>query len=1351
MEAGDFVGAQKFVTKAQRLFPNLENIVQMITICDVHSSAIKKIKGLDDWYGVLQVQPFADADTIRKQYRKLALLLHPDKNKFASAEAAFKLVGEANRLLSDQIKRSQYDNRYRSHSMLAKKQVHAYSGRHCAATNNDAENIASVYTFWTRCRHCGQWYKYLRKYINTVMYCSSCRKSYVACNMRCDGVPPSSSTAGRKEFQYQGMYNTSRQKSRQNASTGAESGGSAAEMGKNGTAGKKLNKKNQEKQKKGAANREPKKDEGCTENDAEGRNPQNSETGTNNSAEIPKADILKPQHQVKEPLIRAKSIPDLSAPKKNQAAKKKRKAVEESSKSFEVDSSAGAKTDTHEYNKRKSSRKKPQVFCTKGGSDGDFVSPPKKKTKSGCEFESEFDTKQTAEDNQSSELADSPYKGKAKKNVHSGNEEILSCKNKVCEGCDGNGEDAALLSKIGRVEKGYKVNENPNPLDIPDPEFSAFKVERNTGDFAVNQVWSTTTDSRDGMPRKYARVKKVLNGEFKLWITYLDPVLDKNDESIPVACGKFKNGKTEEVEDRFIFSVQMHHLSCNKTVSIYPRKGEIWAIFREWDAEWNTSLEKHKLPYKYDFVEIVSDFHDLKGVGVAYLGKLKGSVQLFHWEPQNGICQIQFTPKDMLRFSHKVPAVKMTGKEKECVPPNSYELDPAALPKDIFQVDAVDMEMDSEILKGKPDGPVPEASKVGAKAKPVPETAPSPRKRRKSDDDMGVCSNVGEVIGGTNRSHIFSSCEVDEKKNTPNKSREDGEATDVFKLGKSPRLQTIPSQQEDEKKRAKQGNKMNTPKKIEQQTNELGVMHRKKRDLALILDKIEESGKQLATVDGQLGSRRKLLKIRSFKLFTANKKLVCVRKSIRLSCSDLKQKERMIHSLNNRVTVCGNTFDSKSKELGEIQKLIDQHTNELVVLRTQRDSIWQLIKGLSEELVAKEMELECVLESSKDFKFDIDVKEKRVQALNNLITISGEQLDIKSKELGEIQRELDLKKKRLRHMSTVLVKHEKQPAAADSAPFSEDALTDHEFSPSLSRDEVAYHLRALPNPAEFVLEDVQEYISGELGLQDDSFLEILVLCLEELIEIQRRDDPQLQNKATQVATIWKGKITIEAPKSSLEALAFLLFIVAYGLKNLINEEEAALLASSIAHYEQAPRLFKSLSLNCEIRKFVKALIKKEQYIPAVRLVCLFKLNEEFSPSHLLEKEIINLRWSVLGKRPTQSSQAKEKDAGRLRAILELVGDYKLEINIPGYLIAKLMIQRENSPPLVRCSVKHGTSSTNPQANSPNPASAHCSPNPASAHCSPNPAYAHRSPNPASAQSSSVNPQVPKPDVKPCLN
>ncbi|KAF2545273.1 hypothetical protein F2Q70_00023995, partial [Brassica cretica] len=263
MRGGDFVGAHKLIMKAQRLFPELENIQKLLAVCDVHSSADKKIKGLDDWYGILQVQPSADSDTIKKQYRKLCLLLHPDKNKFPGAEAAFKFVGEANRWLSDQSKRSQYDVRYRSHSLFASKESNANSLRNSSSANAAAVNIASGLTFWTCCRSCGHRYKYLKVYVNQLMHCSSCKKSYTACNIGSDGVSFSGSTAGVKQFQDQGI-------SRQHPSTGAESGSSAAEMDKNGTVGGKLNKRNRKKQKRGSSNKKPKKDEGCTESEAEG-------------------------------------------------------------------------------------------------------------------------------------------------------------------------------------------------------------------------------------------------------------------------------------------------------------------------------------------------------------------------------------------------------------------------------------------------------------------------------------------------------------------------------------------------------------------------------------------------------------------------------------------------------------------------------------------------------------------------------------------------------------------------------------------------------------------------------------------------------------------------------------------------------------------------------------------------------------------------------------------------------------------------------------------------------------------------------------------------------------------------
>ena len=60
LENKDFVGAKRMVLKAHRLFPGLENISQLLAVCEVHCSASVKINGETDWYGILQVEPTAD-------------------------------------------------------------------------------------------------------------------------------------------------------------------------------------------------------------------------------------------------------------------------------------------------------------------------------------------------------------------------------------------------------------------------------------------------------------------------------------------------------------------------------------------------------------------------------------------------------------------------------------------------------------------------------------------------------------------------------------------------------------------------------------------------------------------------------------------------------------------------------------------------------------------------------------------------------------------------------------------------------------------------------------------------------------------------------------------------------------------------------------------------------------------------------------------------------------------------------------------------------------------------------------------------------------------------------------------
>jgi molecular chaperone DnaJ len=63
-----------------------------------------------DYYQVLGVPPDADADAIKKAYRKLARKYHPDVNAGdPSAEERFKSISEAYRVISDPEQRKRYD------------------------------------------------------------------------------------------------------------------------------------------------------------------------------------------------------------------------------------------------------------------------------------------------------------------------------------------------------------------------------------------------------------------------------------------------------------------------------------------------------------------------------------------------------------------------------------------------------------------------------------------------------------------------------------------------------------------------------------------------------------------------------------------------------------------------------------------------------------------------------------------------------------------------------------------------------------------------------------------------------------------------------------------------------------------------------------------------------------------------------------------------------------------------------------------------------------------------------------------------------------------------------------------
>ncbi|HNW32974.1 MAG TPA: DnaJ domain-containing protein, partial [Candidatus Dojkabacteria bacterium] len=62
-----------------------------------------------DYYEILGVDKKAAASEIKKAYRTLVKKYHPDVNKNSDAEEKFKEIQEAYEILSDESKRSAYD------------------------------------------------------------------------------------------------------------------------------------------------------------------------------------------------------------------------------------------------------------------------------------------------------------------------------------------------------------------------------------------------------------------------------------------------------------------------------------------------------------------------------------------------------------------------------------------------------------------------------------------------------------------------------------------------------------------------------------------------------------------------------------------------------------------------------------------------------------------------------------------------------------------------------------------------------------------------------------------------------------------------------------------------------------------------------------------------------------------------------------------------------------------------------------------------------------------------------------------------------------------------------------------
>lgn len=659
----DFAGAKKFALKAQALYPGIEGLSQMMMTLDIYLSAENKISGEVDWYGVLGVNPTADDETMKKKYRKLVLVLHPDKNKCVAADGAFKLLSEAWNLLSNRATRLAYDQRRSSNGF------HTYTNRSSVnerppntkpqanPTSVPCPSVPRSNSFWTTCQKCKMNYEYLKMYLNQTLLCPHCRQAFRAVQTappanyskssnsipqrHQNPAPPPNHSKSPTSFQHQNHHVPLHHAFVHNPAT-------APNMGSGGAGGAKF----QYSSFGGAASVSP--------------------AVSSPSVVAKAANVVR---QANEKMKRARE--------ETQGAvgweKKRRLDPNFNGHMGRIPPQMATGNKLYDFTGAKFVQ-----MSTRELTPFEIHKMLIKKAKSEIlgklrQLSVEASTK-TA-DTKKVNVSDVKQKSFVKGDNYKLNKNGIS-----------NGTMEGDQAKKSSNKTSTDADENDVAINVPDPDFYEFDQDRMESSFSENQVWAAYDDD-DGMPRFYAMVHKVISLKpFKLRISWLESETNSEFSNMKwvgsgfnKSCGEFELGKPELTKSLNSFSHKMKWAKCpTGSICILPKKGETWALYRNWSSDWN-ELTPDEVIHKYDMVEVLEDYDEDRGVSIAPLVKVDGFRTVFR--ASKGPEYIQTIPKEkMLQFSHQVPNHLLTGEEAKDAPKGLQELDPASTPLELVQV-----------------------------------------------------------------------------------------------------------------------------------------------------------------------------------------------------------------------------------------------------------------------------------------------------------------------------------------------------------------------------------------------------------------------------------------------------------------------------------------------------------------------------------------------------------------------------------------------------------------------------------------------------------------------------------------
>ncbi|XP_020206548.1 FRIGIDA-like protein 1 [Cajanus cajan] len=155
-------------------------------------------------------------------------------------------------------------------------------------------------------------------------------------------------------------------------------------------------------------------------------------------------------------------------------------------------------------------------------------------------------------------------------------------------------------------------------------------------------------------------------------------------------------------------------------------------------------------------------------------------------------------------------------------------------------------------------------------------------------------------------------------------------------------------------------------------------------------------------------------------------------------------------------------------------------------------------------------------------------------------------------------------------------------------------------------------------------------------------------------------------RAKRVCAEWKASLVGDAALDGLGAMAFLLFLAAYGLFSELTPNEFLSFSATAAANEDLPELYRSVGFTHKVPGLVQKLIDRCKHVMAVRYIFEFNLADKIPPvpilkAHVNESQKLAKRLSDEGK---TLNEITAREIHALKSVLKVIETHNLESEYP---------------------------------------------------------------------------------------